>query len=144
MRTSQLRILKLCFLASITLAECFGNYGYADDLDESSKEALGETQNILLNQNLRQSAIGQSADALQADSQVRSIAGSIQNVEKMYQISSDVFGDIVKKSQGDPGRVEKTVDDLKTNPQALEQNMSDSSRKEIRDLSQEISKQLQK
>ena len=117
---------------------------FADDLDEFSNQALVETQHILVDQNSRQNAIAQSAAAHQADSQVRSIAGTPQNAQEMYKISSDVFGEIVKKSQGNPAQVEETVDDLKSNPQNLYQNISESSRLKIKELSEKISNERQR
>jgi hypothetical protein len=139
-RSSLVGFFALFFAPTSIVVHC----SFADELDEFSNQALLETQHILVDQKSRQNAIAQSAASHQADSQVRSIAGNPQNVQQMYQISSDVFGDIVKKSQGNPAQVEETVDDLKSNPQNLYQNISENSRLKIKELSEKISNERQR
>lgn len=137
---NKVRALTLLTLAAIALA----TFAHATDpdegaLDPASTEALSKTQNLMTNPDLRNAAISKSPDAQLVDTQVQALGGNAANAESIYGLSSAVFEDIVKKTQGDPVKLQELLKQAKDNPKAFADQLSEKNKAALQDIAGKIS-----
>lgn len=109
-------------------------------LDPASTEALQKTMNLLQSDAVRQEAITKSPDAQAADAQVKAIGGNQANTEAIYQLSSEVFEQLVQQTGGDPVKMQAIIQQAKDNPKAFyEKYFSAQDKAKLQNLSVKIS-----
>ncbi len=87
------------------------------ELDGASQEALEKTTELLVDQSKRQEAIKNDPKAKKADDYAASIGGA--HKDEVYALSSKVFEKLVKKYNGDVGKIQEVLTKAMTNPEAF-------------------------
>lgn len=105
----------------------------ADDDD-----ALFQTQQVLTDSAKRGAAIQGDAQAKAADAQLKQVAGD--QSERVYQLSSQIFEQMAKGTNGDPEALQKIVEAAGRNPAAFANGLSDAQRAELKSVSEAIEK----
>lgn len=121
-------------IAFVALSAPFG----ASALDASSEEALRKTQEMLRDSNQRATVIQQSPDAQRNNTSLESMAGSKENTNAVYDLSADVFADLVKQSNGDPVLMQEKLEQAQKNPEAFLRSLSADKRQRIESLAGKI------
>lgn len=122
------------------LLTLLGAWGGANgiELDAASESALGDTQKLLTSPDARNSAIAKDPKAVQADQNLKALGLSPESQEKAYRLSSELLEKFVKKTGGDPSKLNSTTQELLRNPSSLEKELSPAQREVIRKMSLEI------
>jgi hypothetical protein len=82
--------------------------------------------------------IQESRKAKVADDHISSLTSDPATREKIYQISSQVFGEVVKNSGGDSAEMESLIERAQKDPEAFYRGLSPESRRAIQEVSKEI------
>lgn len=122
----------------ILLAASLTQPAWTEDLDSASKEALEKTQSLLKSKTERQKFIDKDEHAKAADKKIDALTPNPKIKEKMYNTSSDIFGDLVKQTGGDVTKMNDLLDNAMKNPEGFYNNLSEAQQKQIRDLANQI------
>jgi anion-transporting ArsA/GET3 family ATPase len=79
-------------------------------------EALEKTQNVLTNPSELQKVLQSDPKAREADAEVRSLAGSPENVQKLYELASEILGSLVTSTNGDVAKMMAVIEEAQKNP----------------------------
>lgn len=112
--------------------------GWSAELDGASQEALQKTQEMLQDPKERNKAIQKDANAVAADQQVRSLAGSDKNTQEIYGLSSDILGDLAKQANGDPNKMLELIEKAKKDPEAFGKTLTPEQKRKLHELSTQI------
>ncbi|MEK7691130.1 MAG: hypothetical protein AAB425_08930 [Bdellovibrionota bacterium] len=117
-----------------------GNAGaMGGGLDAASQEALEKTQRMLENAQAREEAIHKTGDrAVQVDQRVKALGGSADQTQKIYQLASEIFGDLAKEAGGDPIKLMQMMEAAQKNPEAFGNKLSPAAKAKIHQLSLEL------
>lgn len=116
-----------------------GQLAWSDELDAASTEALQKTQDLLKNPNARKDAISKNPNAQMVDQQVKALGGTDSNTEELYGLSSDVFEDVVKMTNGDAEQMQQLLIKAKNDPKAFYESLSDKNKAQFQEVSRKIS-----
>ncbi len=105
---------------------------------EVNAEALRNTQQMLRNPAEREKAMANDPTALQADSKAKQILGP--NTEKAYELSAQLMQTIVAETNGDPKKMQQLMQELQSNPHALEKYLTPAQRDMIRQMASDVEK----
>lgn len=105
----------------------------ADDSEETN-EAVLSTERMLRDPAQRNEVIKNSDNAKRANDSALSIAGSEENLEKMYDISAQLLPMLNKEGGGDPKLMMKILEDAQRNPEAFYNRMPALVKKQITEL----------
>lgn len=131
-------LVPFAFLAASALA--FVPAARGEDLDAATLEALEKTQAMLRDPELRKGENAKDPQAVKTQESVKSFAGDAKNEQKMYEMSADIFGDLVRKTGGNADRLKAATKDAGKDPAAFYDSLSPEQKKRIHDLSIEIEK----
>jgi hypothetical protein len=121
--------LWICVVMLLTLSV------QAEELDSASQEALLKTQSLLKDKEQRGQAIKESDSAKAADSYVKGLGTDTDGV---YDLSSDIMADLVKKTNGDSAALQKLIEEASRNPAAFGDYLSAEQIQKIRKLAEPI------
>lgn len=107
--------------------------------DMVSQESLRRVQQDLINPAARQKILNGDSKAKEQDKKVQGLLGS--DSEKAYEISAELIETIHKKAGGDPVKIEELVNELRTNPMAIEKHLSSQQKAKIRKMANDIEAQ---
>ena len=108
-------------------------------LDAASQEALEKTQRMLENAQSREAAIQKTGDrAVEVDQRVKELGGSADQTQKIYQLASEIFGDLAKEAGGDPIKLMQMMEAAQKNPEAFGNKLSPAAKAKIHQLSLEL------
>jgi hypothetical protein len=110
----------------------------AETLDPQTAKALEETQKILNDPTARKSAAGKDPQALEVEKQIEALGGSPQNAAEIYRIASQVLGNLVTQTGGDPDKMMELLDKAAKNPEAFGNTLTQDQKNEIHTLSQKL------
>ncbi len=129
---SPLAYLALALLLAATPA-------LAEELDAATLKALQDTQNVLKNPALRAAQPeAKSPDAQAVQKQIEILGGGGANSEAIYGLASDVMADLVKKSAGDPDKMQQILNQALKNPEAFANSLSPQQQQQIRELAKKL------
>lgn len=106
---------------------------FAEELDNASQEALQKTQVLLKDKSQRDAYIRDHPEALAADKKAGEL-GDPADKERAYDISADIYSDIVKNTNGDAKKQKELLDKAAANPEAFYNSLSPSQKAQIHDL----------
>ncbi len=110
----------------------------SSELDSASQKALDETQQLLKDKSARENEIGKDSRTQYVDKQVKSIAGSSENTEAIYGLSSDVMEELVKKTGGDTTKMMEILDKAKNDPEGFAKSLSPETQAKLRGLAGKV------
>jgi hypothetical protein len=88
-------------------------------LDASEEQGLSDTQSLLKSSSKRNEYFKKNKDAQQTDDKVSALAGSKENKEEIYDLSSQIMETITRESNGDAGKMQQLLNEAQKNPQAF-------------------------
>ena len=109
-------------------------------LDADSQDSLNKTQTLLKDRSQRESAAKATPESREAHEKAKNVAGSPENTDKIYNISSDIMATLTEESGGDPQKLQEIVNSFKANPQAFYDRLTPAQREQIRGLAADIEK----
>ena len=129
----RLAIVTLAAL-SLAVAPSLG----AQTLDPQTAKALAEAIRVIQDPALRQTAITKDRKAVEADRQVRALAGSEPVTQEFYQFAIDIFVDLMQSAGGDMKKITETLDRAKADPAAFAATLSPRNRERLKQLSTKV------
>jgi hypothetical protein len=122
----------------LILSLAFSGWSAHADLDDASKEALAKTQTLLQSKSQRSETLKTSPDAAAADAKVKAVAPSAKDQESIYAISSQVFGTMVDRTNGNVDKQKEMMIQAQKDPKAFFDNLPEDQKAAIRDLAGKI------
>ncbi len=110
----------------------------ADDLDSASTEALGKTQQLLRSQSERQQYIDKNAPAQSANKKVEDLTSNPKTQDDIYNLSSDIFGDMVKTTGGDTAKQTQMLNDAMKDPEGFYNKLTPEQKAQVRGIANTI------
>jgi hypothetical protein len=107
------KILTLLILVSPMLA------AGEDITDASVQKAVADTQKVLSLPSEREKVIKASPDAAAANKALEQLGGSPEANQQIYELASQIFGNLATEANGDPDKMQKILDQAKQNPAAF-------------------------
>jgi len=75
---------------------------------------------------------------VEADRQVRALAGSNQVTQEFYQFAIDIFVDLMQSAGGDMKKITETLERAKSDPAAFAATLSPRNRERLKELSTKV------
>lgn len=110
----------------------------AQTLDPQTAKALAEAIRVIQDPALRQTAITKDRKAVEADRQVRALAGSEPVTQEFYQFAIDIFVDLMHSAGGDMKKISETLERAKSDPAAFAATLSPRNRERLKELSTKV------
>ena len=129
----RLAIVTLAAL-SLAVAPSLG----AQTLDPQTAKALAEAIRVIQDPALRQGVIAKDRKAVEADRQVRALAGSNHVTQEFYQFAIDIFVDLMQSAGGDMKKITETLERAKSDPAAFAATLSPRNRERLKQLSTKV------
>ncbi len=98
-------------------------------------KALEDTQKVLGDPTARAKAAGQDPQALTVQKQVETLTGSPENAAEIYKIASQVLGNLVTQTGGDPQKMMDLLNKAAKNPEAFGNSLTKEQKDAIHALS---------
>jgi len=115
----------------------------ATGLSADDQEALRKTQALLQNPNALKG--DGNADEKAALAEISKLTNGDPKAEaQIHGLSADIFGDVVKKNNGDSSAIMKSLLEAQANPQKFMESLSPAQRAEIRRIAGEIDPKARK
>lgn len=128
----------VAILGSIFLISIASVYSEDEGLDVASATALKQTQDLLKDKAARDKAIKGDSHAVEADANAGRVAGTAENKEATYGLSSEIMAYLVKKTAGDPIALQKIMNDAQRNPEAFAESLPPEYQSKLRGLAGKI------
>ena len=125
-------------LAALWLAATLAPSLDAQTLDPQTAKALAEAIRVIQDPALRQTAITKDRKAVEADRQVRALAGSEPVTQEFYQFAIDIFVDLMQSAGGDMKKITETLERAKSDPAAFAATLSPRNRERLKQLSTKV------
>jgi len=125
-------------LAALWLAAAVAPSLDAQTLDPQTAKALAEAIRVIQDPALRQTAITKDRKAVEADRQVRALAGSEPVTQEFYQFAIDIFVDLMQSAGGDMKKITETLERAKSDPAAFAATLSPRNRERLKQLSTKV------
>lgn len=109
---------------------------WGDSLGNAEEKALAETQRILTNPTERSKAIGKDEAALNADHNLKSLAG--EQTEEMYGLAADVLGSLAQETGGNPDKMDEILQKAMSDPASFAARFSPEQMKKLRGLAEKL------
>ena len=126
-------------LLALTVALALGAPAHAQSLDAASAEALSAALRALTDPAARAAAIAGSPQAGTVDQQIQAFAGAL--TPEIYALAAQVFGDLVRNTGGDVGRLNDAVGRARNDPSAFAATLGPATLDRLRELATRISDQ---
>jgi hypothetical protein len=112
----------------------------AEQLDQYSQEALTKTMDLLRSNEQRQEEINKSDKAKAVDAQVKALAGTPQNTQKIYELSAEIMKNLVESTKGDTDKMMQIIQQAEKNPSAFADTFTPEQKRMLNELAKEIEK----
>jgi histidyl-tRNA synthetase len=103
--------------------------------DEETREAVSNVQKQMQAPSFHQNAAKDSKEAAAVEQHVKTLSGSPENEQEMYNLASEVLGNMKDKS---PEEMQKLLQDAQKNPEAFLNSWSPEQQKKLKELSERI------
>ncbi|MBI3061875.1 MAG: hypothetical protein HYY83_07875 [Deltaproteobacteria bacterium] len=130
--------LAIVTLAALWLAAALAPSLDGQTLDPQTAKALAEAIRVIQDPALRQTAITKDRKAVEADRQVRALAGSEPVTQEFYQFAIDIFVDLMQSAGGDMKKITETLERAKSDPAAFAATLSPRNRERLKELSTKV------
>ncbi|MEK6580100.1 MAG: hypothetical protein AABZ55_12805 [Bdellovibrionota bacterium] len=110
---------------------------FAGDLlmDAASREDLTKTQELLRDPKHREKPSVEIEKSRWINDHVKSLAGSKENTQEIFELSAEIFGTIAQEAGGDPTKMMEILEKYKKNPQSLDKKLSPQQRQRLKEIS---------
>jgi len=122
---------------SILIALLWVGVGLAEEDPEEYLKALEETQAVLTTPQLRTQA-ATTPEAKAALDSVSQLTGTPENEQALFNVASQIFGNLTKDAQGDPDKLEKILLEAQKNPESFFNKLTPQQQNEIQGLAKKI------
>lgn len=126
----------ICILFLIPLSIPWQSF--AQELSQASLEALEKTQALLRDPAQRSEAMARSADAQRNHAELQKMTGSQDNTNATYDLSADIFGDMTRKTNGDPAQMKRLLEEAQRDPEKFLNSLTPEQRARIQSLATKI------
>lgn len=108
--------------------------------ERQANAALQEAQALLKSRTQREAAIAADPDpaARAAAAQARAVAPNAESEDAMYGVASGVLEDYVRKTGGDPAKMEALAEEAKRNPARFYESLSAEQKAQIKSIADQI------
>lgn len=127
----------ILFLITFCCYLGFNSFSFAQ-LSDTDQNALNKTQDFLKNKSERNTFIKSAPDAQKHMNQMEALGLSESQKNEMFNISSDIFGDLIKKQNGDAEGLKRLLQQAEQNPEAFYNSLSPESREKIKKMGGQI------
>lgn len=111
------------------------------ELDDSSKQALFQTQELLKSKDQRDAYYKEHPEAAKSDQQVQNLTKDKSTQSQIYNLSADIFGSQVKESDGNVQKQNEILNQAMRDPAAFYKNLSPEQKNQIKQIADDIEKQ---
>lgn len=94
-----------------------------------------ETRRLLVSPDARGRNADKDPTAKKADDYARSVAGSKENSQGLYELSAEIFARLEKQANGDPEKLQKLMIEAARNPAAFGETFTPEERKKLKEIS---------
>ncbi|GEM_PF-3358302 len=132
-------------IVAIVIAVSIGSAAFAQSsvgagnaspvLDDASKTAMSQTQNLLKNQAEREKSIT-TPDAKKTDQQVKDLMGS--DTQGVYDLAAEIFPTLVNESGGDPIKMQATLSQMMKSPESLAAKLTPEQMFKLKELAKRV------
>jgi len=132
-------------IVAIVIAVSIGSAAFAQSsvgagnaspvLDDASKTAMSQTQNLLKNQAEREKSIT-TPDAKKTDQQVKDLMGS--DTQGAYDLAAEIFPTLVNESGGDPIKMQATLSQMMKSPESLAAKLTPEQMFKLKELAKRV------
>lgn len=111
----------------------------ADKLDEHQRQGLSDTQSMLKSRSQRDEYIKTDKRAKDVDDKVGALAGSAENKDEIYGLSSQVLERVVAEAKGDPVKMQEILTKAQQDPKGFYEKYFDENQKQgVRGIANKI------
>ena len=110
----------------------------SQEMDDASNKALEQTIQLLNNPSQRNKEVQEDKAAMKANSFAGEIAGSPENLDKIYELSSKIFSRVTKQNKGDVDSMNSVVDNAKRDPSSFAKGLTDEERVMLKQIADQI------
>ena len=111
------------------------------DLSSEQEQALSGAVEELTDPAKRSENLKKDPKAAKSDEMVKEVGGEYS--EEIYGLAGEVMQSLVKKTQGDPDKMEQLLKDAEKNPEAFANTFTPDQKKALKELSKKIEKSKQ-
>lgn len=123
----------------IVFIKCLLIFSFAAaELNETDSKALQQTQQLLKDKASRNQAIKESPGSEQYVDKMNQMGMNENQKNTTFDISADIFGQLVEENNGDAEAVKKILLKASQNPEAFYNSLSPQSKRMIQNLGQGI------
>ena len=127
-----IRYLFILLTAMLTALSTSQALGASEE--QINAEALQKTQALLRDPNQRAKAASDSSKAAASMKSTESLVGK-ENSQETYELSADIFANLVKSSNGDPSA---SIESIQKNPEEFYKSLTPEQQARIHELSKKI------
>jgi hypothetical protein len=114
-------------------------------VDAASKKAQQQTQDLLKNRDEREKTSKSDPKAQKAIQDVKNLTGGDQKSEDdIYSLAADLMPVLVEKSNGDPNKMMKILEDAQKDPEAFAKSWTPEQRRKLQQISEKLKAAQQK
>jgi hypothetical protein len=107
-------------------------------LDDASESALRETQQLLRDPKRLEKEGLHTPEAKHNHQQLKQLMGTDADTAAVYDLVAEIFGDIVKESDGNSVKMLEMLNQVMSKPEAFAHRMSPEQRKKLSDLAKKV------
>ncbi|MEK7356721.1 MAG: hypothetical protein AAB250_09740 [Bdellovibrionota bacterium] len=126
--------LALCVFAFDVEGQARGSKPLSPD----DQKALQETQEMLRDRSQVEAFAAKDPNAKGADEMVKSLMGPDSG--KAYDLAADIFADLVRQAEGDPGKLMQLIQNAQKNPEKFATQLSPSQKTQMKALAAGVEK----
>lgn len=112
--------------------------GAGADLGADEQKALEQTQQLLRDQQQRDGALKASPQGQLNHQELQKTVGAGENTNAVYGMSADIFGVLVKETNGNPELLHKRMLEAQKDPEAFLRSLPPELRAKIKALSDKV------
>jgi len=131
---------RLVPVVALALLASAGSTG-AQPLDPRSRDALGQTLQIMLDPNARAAELAKNPQGATVDQQVRALTGSDALTQEFYAVAGQVLTELTQNSGGDAQKMLQAVERAKADPAGFAAMLSPATQQRLRELAVKLSDQ---
>lgn len=114
-------------------------YAQESKLDAASKDALLQTQALLMDKDQRDKAIKKDPKAVEVDNRIQQLTGgNPETNQKVYAIAAEIMGMIAEDAKGDSTKMQESLVHYMRDPAGFFNKLTPEQREKIRKLAEEL------
>jgi hypothetical protein len=127
----------VCILVSAVAVQAQEQKSGSGKIDKATIAALAQTMQMLQTPDKRNEVIAKDPAAKQVDDRVRSLAGTEENQEAIYEFAAEVFQGLLEETNGNVELAMKKLEEMK-NPEVFAARLTPSQKTKLQKLSERM------